>query len=149
MLVAARAFIFRNAIGNITYREVVDPKEGEDYIQGFCIGAEDLSTFRKDRILEFFIDRPVADARLNYFQRVLPKHERSLSKNRKRNTTKALEICSTRLKAQGKEGLVAFAEAGELVVRSSVISRLNIHCGTYKTGPKKLSRAKNQKVIVF
>ena len=45
-------FIYMDTRGNVTSRQITNFSTSTDYIQGFCLTAHALRTFRKDRILE-------------------------------------------------------------------------------------------------
>lgn len=46
-------FVYEDAEGNVTTREVKSWRDDGRYIEGFCLVANDIRTFRKDRILSF------------------------------------------------------------------------------------------------
>ena len=143
------SFIYRDAKGNITFREVTNVSESEIYIQAICLTAEELRTFRKDRILERVAGSVNVEERLQHYRDTIPPPNPESHSNWKRNTTGALEVCFTGFKAQDKEDLIRLAEAHGMIVRSNVTSQLNILCGGYNAGPTKTERARHQGVMVL
>jgi NAD-dependent DNA ligase len=143
------AFIYRDAKGNITFREVTNISESDIYIQAICLTAGELRTFRQDRILERVSGSVNVEERLEYFRNKLPPPEPVAHNNWKRNETGALEVCFTGFKAQDKEELIRLAESHGLIVRANVTSQLNILCGGYNAGPAKTEKARHQGVMVL
>ena len=48
-----KQFIYQDARGNVTARAVDNTSKSGDYLQGVCLKADALRTFRLDRILEY------------------------------------------------------------------------------------------------
>ncbi len=137
------AFIYQDARGNITAREISDISETELYLQGYCHLANDLRTFRKDRILELLSSGDDIELKLKHHisTNPLPKaHPRSHH---------LLDVCFTGFKSEDKNRLKKMAESSGMVVRSSVTRSLNFLCYGYNAGPKKIEKARAQNVIAL
>ncbi len=52
----SKFFVYSDVNGNITGRQVSDISENDIYIQALCHKAQNIRTFRKDRILEYVSD---------------------------------------------------------------------------------------------
>lgn len=146
------SFIYRDAKGNITFRQVFNISESDDYLQAICLIAGGLRTFRKDRILEKIDDIGSVDQRLQFYKDFFDTRPLSASTshdNWKRNVTGAFEICFTGFKAQDKNNLTKIAESNGMIVRSNVTTQLSILCCGYNAGPAKVERARHQGVMVL
>ena len=142
-----RSFIYRDALGVVTYREVADISETEEYIQGFCLKANALRTFRKDRILEHTDNSTDIEERLNFFIESSPPPH--MPKPRRLNVSGAPEICFTGFKKADKVKLVAIAESEKMFVRDSVTKNLSFLCCGYNAGPKKIEKSRHQGAIIL
>jgi len=134
-------FIYCNARGNITIRTVSNISETEDYLQGICLQAKELRTFRKDRILEKFPDEVSAEARLSYHISTSPPPRPVTHRQN------SIDICFTGFKSNDKERLKGLAENAGIVVRNSVTKSLNFLCGGYNAGPSKIEKARSQGAV--
>lgn len=146
------SFIYRDVKGNITFRQVFNISETDDYLQAICLSAGGLRTFRKDRILEKIDDIGLVDQRLQFYRNIFdarPLSALTSHSNWKRNITGALEICFTGFKAQDKNTLTKIAESSGMIVRSNVTNQLSILCCGYNAGPTKVERARHQGVMVL
>lgn len=147
------SFIYRDARGNITFREVQDLLEDEDYIQAYCRASEGLRTFRRDRILEVIDDAEVAQQRLKYHIEnsppPLPDPVPRGPYNVRVNKDGAVEICFTGFKKVDKERLAATAEDRGLFVVTTVRKNLEFLCCGYNAGPKKIEKARNQGAFIL
>ena len=144
------SFIYRDAHGVITYREVFDISESDLYIQGICFTAKALRTFRKDRILEEIGNHTDVEAKLEFYKTQLPEPETksSHSKNRSNRDHKA-EICFTGFKKDEKQQLIELAESSNFFVRTAVTGNLQYLCCGNTAGPKKIEKARSQGVIAL
>ena len=141
----SKIFIYMDARGNITAREVIDISETEDHIQCFCLTAEALRTFRKDRILEYLENQEQISERLAYH--IANKPEPATKRNT--NTTGSLEVCFTGFNKADKEQLTALAESKNMCVRISVTTNLHFLCCGYNAGPGKIKKSRRQGVIIL
>ncbi len=142
-----KRFVYRDALGVISSREVTNISETEEYIQGYCTKANALRTFRKDRILEDVDDSTIIDERLKYFiENSPPPHVRT---PRRLNTSDAPEICFTGFKKADKIKLVELAESEKMFVRDSVTKNLEFLCCGYNAGPKKIEKSRHQGVLIL
>lgn len=134
-------FLYRNARGEITARRVSDISETDDYLQGYCHMAEDLRTFRKDRILETLEDDSDIDAKYEYHKRNSPEPKGPPKSHH------LADVCFTGFKSEDKKRLIDLSEQHGLIVRSSVTRALNYLCCGYNAGPKKIEKARSQGVV--
>lgn len=144
-----RIFIYRDARGSITAREVTNVSETDQYIQGICLKADALRTFRKDRVLEDISDKARINERLEYHIANNPEPVVTGSSHRKIHTAGSLEVCFTGFKKSDKEQLIELAESSGMFVRSSVTNNLNFLCCGYNAGPKKVEKSRHQGVVVL
>lgn len=142
-------FIYRDSRGNITAREVGNISETEDYIQGICLKANSLRTFRKDRILEELSDFRNAGERIEYFIENNPPVSQKSSSSRRSNNGSNPEVCFTGFKKNEKDELNKLAESSGMFVRSSVTCNLDFLCCGSNAGPKKIEKSRHQGVVVL
>lgn len=140
---SSTAFIYQDARGNITAREITDISETEMYLQGYCHLVNDLRTFRKDRILELLSSDDDIELKLKYYISINPP-PKAPSKSHH-----LLDVCFTGFKSDDKKRLKDMAENSGMVVRSSVTRSLNFLCCGYNAGPKKIEKARAQNVITL
>ena len=134
-------FIYRDAKGNITVRTVSNVSETEDYLQGICLRAGDLRTFRRDRILGRFPEEASAEGQLSHhIAKNLPPKPSPRSHN-------LIDICFTGFKSNDKERLIGLAESVGMAVRDCVTKNLNFLCGGSNAGPSKIEKARKQGVV--
>ncbi len=139
-------FIYQDAKGDITAREVFVLAETDGYLEGRCVRADALRTFRKDRVLEFFSNPAEEAERLAYWLAhppALPVSDRRPDYRRSARNT-GLEICFTGFAARDKARLKALAIENGMVVRESVTLGLDVLCIGRNAGPKKLEQALDQ-----
>ncbi len=134
-------FIYQDAKGNITKREITAISSSEEYIQGICKKSNNIRTFRKDRILEYITDINEINSKLEHFVKANPAP-------RQANTTLP-DICFTGFKKEDKDKLIKIATEKNLTIRSSVTKKLSFLCCGYNAGPKKIETARKQGVIVL
>ena len=146
----SKIFIYMDAHGNITAREVTNISETEDHIQCICLTAEALRTFRKDRILEYLENQEQISERIAYHiaNNPEPATKRNTTK-RNTNTTGSLEVCFTGFNKADKEQLTALAESKNMYIRTSVTTNLHFLCCGYNAGPSKIEKSRHQGVIVL
>lgn len=140
---SSTTFIYQDARGNITAREITDISETEDYLQGYCHLADDLRTFRKDRILEILGDNGDVELKLQHYISISPPPKAPPRSHH------LLDVCFTGFKSEDKNRLQEMAESAGLIVRSSVTRNLNFLCCGYNAGPKKIEKARAQNVIAL
>lgn len=134
-------FIYQDAKGNISKREIFAVSSSDDYIQGICRKSNSIRTFRKDRVLEYISDISIIEKRLNHFIKANPAPPTI--------DTKLSDICFTGFKKQDKDNLTKLAKQKDLNIRSSVTKNLAFLCCGYNAGPKKIEAARKQGVIVL
>ncbi|MDX8376439.1 MAG: hypothetical protein R8L53_00250 [Mariprofundales bacterium] len=138
-----RQFIYQDAKGNVTERNVYSVTESEDYIQGICRKSNGIRTFRKDRVLEVIIDPSISGERLKYFK------ENSPVQIKVTRSSSSMDVCFTGFKKDDKERLTQLAGKNNLNIRSSVTKNLSYLCCGYNAGPKKIESARKQGVVVL
>ncbi len=138
-----KKFIYQDARGNITAREVTNISESKEYIQGIRLKANALRTFRKDRILEVIKNNKDIDSKLDYYISVSPPPKAPPKSHH------YFDICFTGFKSDDKKRLKNIAEEKGLIIRSSVTRNLNFLCCGYNAGPRKIEKARSQGVIVL
>lgn len=134
-------FIYQDAKGNISKRDIFAVSSSDDYIQGICKKSNSIRTFRKDRILEYITDISIIEKRLNHFVKANPTPPTT--------DTTLPDICFTGFKKEDKEFLTNLAKQKNLNIRSSVTKNLAFLCCGYNAGPKKIETARKQGVIVL
>lgn len=139
-------FIYRDARGNITVREVVAAiPVGDNYLQCFDAGENHMRTYRRDRVLELITDQSeeCIEERLKWFRDnsppPLPKG--TLGKRGKWNSESSPEVCLTGFKKDDKSRLTQLAESAGLYVAGRVTNNLKILVCGYNAGPVKKQRA--------
>ncbi|WP_227369852.1 BRCT domain-containing protein [Halomonas sp. M20] len=130
---AARlCFIYEDAEGNITKREVSHFQEDGAYIKGFCQRANDVRTFRRDRIVDFLEGEELLGG-------VLDKVDAPAFSN-----GSAMEILFTGFSNDVRENLETEAKDAGLLVRKTVTKNLTFLCAGPKPGGTKTSQARAQ-----
>jgi NAD-dependent DNA ligase len=140
---SSTAFIYQDARGNVTAREITDISETEAYLQGYCHLANDLRTFRKDRVLEVLASGDDIESKVKHYISISPPPKAPPKSHH------LLDVCFTGFKSEDKKRLKAMAESTGMVVRSSVTRSLNFLCCGYNAGPKKIEKARAQNVIAL
>jgi NAD-dependent DNA ligase len=140
---SSTAFIYQDARGNVTAREITDISETEAYLQGYCHLANDLRTFRKDRVLEVLASGDDIESKVKHYISISPPPKAPPKSHH------LLDVCFTGFKSEYKKRLKAMAESTGMVVRSSVTRSLNFLCCGYNAGPKKIEKARAQNVIAL
>ena len=136
-------FIYQDARGNITAREITEISETEAYLQGYCHLANDLRTFRKDRVLEVLSSSDDIGSKVDYYISTSPPPKAAPKSHH------ILDVCFTGFKSEDKKRLKEMAENTGMIVRSSVTRNLNFLCCGYNAGPKKVEKARAQNVIAL
>lgn len=137
------SFIYQDAKGNITSRNMREVSMSNDYIQGFCEDTHQFKTFRKDRVLEYLTDIRLIQDKLKHHIKTNPapkKAPQSAGLN---------EICFTGFSKEDKNSLTTLAKSKNLIIRSSVTKNLNFLCIGKNAGPKKMETARKQGVVVL
>ncbi len=147
-----RKFIYCNASGVISVREVINISETEEYLRGYCVKANAFRTFRKDRVLEDIDESSNIEERLQFhIENSPPPQETQANRSytRKTNPSSAPEICFTGFKKADKIKLVELAESEDMLVRGAVTTNLEFLCCGYNAGPKKIEKARHHGVIIL
>lgn len=138
-----KLFIYQDAKGNISKRNIFSVSDSEEYIQGVCRSSGGIKTFRKDRVLEYIADPAIINDRIEHY------HEISPPPKKPRRSLSLPDICFTGFKKVEKESLIELARKNSLNVRSSVTKNLSFLCCGYNAGQKKIEAARKQGVLVF
>ncbi|WP_157955156.1 hypothetical protein [Halomonas denitrificans] len=127
-------FIYEDANGNTSAREVSDFSDDGVYIEGFCHSRRAVRTFRRDRVVEYLegeellvpmidpddiVDEPFADR-------------------------PGMEILFTGFSEDERFDLESDAEEAGLVVRKTVTKNLMFVCAGPRAGSTKLAKAREQ-----
>jgi hypothetical protein len=124
-------FLYEDAKGIASTREVTNWKDDGVYIEGYCHTAGDVRTFRRDRITHFLegehLLRPMA-----------PKLEECGKGGG------AMEILFTGFPNEERAQLEEDAQGYGLVVRKTVTKQLDFVCAGPRAGPTKLAKAREQ-----
>lgn len=143
-----KQFIYQNARGNVTAREIENTSESGEYLQGICLKAHSLRTFRLDRILEYVNSSNIEERLAFHLKHCPPPRPKRIST--KRNNAKGQpEICFTGFKSEDKELLKELAEQSGMFIRISVTENLDFLCCGYNAGPKKIEKARHQGVVAL
>ncbi|RZT42276.1 BRCT domain-containing protein [Cupriavidus agavae] len=137
-------FLYRNAKGETKHYEVANWVEAGYYVSGFCLAARALRTFRKDRVIEYlrggyallaepYMPAPpkIARARTSGFDRNLP------------------QITFTGFAQEHRSDLERRAGVAGLRVVQSVTQSLTFLCTGPNAGPKKVAKARDQRVYIL
>lgn len=136
-------FIYQDARGNITARDITDISETEYYLQGYCHIANDLRTFRKDRILELLSNGDDSELKVKHYISISPPPKAPPQSHH------LLDVCFTGFKSEDKKRLKEMAQSAGMIVRSSVTRSLTFLCCGYNAGPIKIEKARAQNVIAL
>lgn len=143
-----KQFIYQDARGNVTAREVENTSESGEYLQGICSRANSLRTFRLDRILEYVNSSNIEERLAFHLEHCPPPRPKGIST--KRNNAKGKpEICFTGFKSEDKKLLEELAEQSGMFIRTSVTASLDFLCCGYNAGPKKIEKARHQRVVAL
>lgn len=137
---SSMAFIYRDAKGNITAREVRVIDDLGDEFSAYCLRAKDIRTFKKERVLEALSPGDDVQAKIDHHVSQFPPPAP------RRKIQSAIDICFTGFSSAEKRELAAKAEAAGMVVRSSVTQKLDFLCCGDNAGPKKLQAAREKNI---
>lgn len=143
-----KQFIYQDSRGNVTARLVENTSESGDYLQGICLKARGLRTFRLDRILEYVTSSNV-DERLAFHIQNCPPPRPKGESTRNINSLGQPEICFTGFKSSDKASLTKLAEDSGMFIRGSVTTKLDFLCCGDNAGPKKIEKARHQGVVAL
>lgn len=147
-----RKFIYCDAKGEFSIREVVNVSESDDYMQGYCLAADGIRTFRKDRVLETFPDGTpfeLGEERLAHHISQGPPDSVKVAPRGPPRPHNALDVCFTGFKKDDKDRLTTLASENDLIVRANVTQYLTFLCYGYNAGPKKMEKARHQGVVIL
>lgn len=145
-------FIYCDARGVISYRDIANISKTEEYIQGYCTQDNGFRTFRKDRVLEYVDEKTNVDERLKYYISSHPLRREESTKwshTKHSNTCNVPEICFTGFKREDKIRLAERAKSAGMFVRDSVTKQLVYLCCGYNAGPKKIEKSRHQGAIIL
>ncbi|MDO8908896.1 MAG: BRCT domain-containing protein [Pseudohongiella sp.] len=131
-------FIYEDAQGNMSAREVSSWRESKEYIDGFCLAAGEGRTFRKDRILRF-----ISGDELLQIPSV------SQSKSTQKAKVSKTEILFTGFSSEDRLELEQKAKNAGMMVRKSVTQNLHYLCAGENAGPNKIAEAEHAGTIII
>ncbi|WP_298719116.1 BRCT domain-containing protein [uncultured Oceanisphaera sp.] len=138
-------FLYCNTKGIVKTYEIEDPSQDEEYIQGICLRSDDLKTFRKDRVIDYFDSLSEADeamADLIEKGEIVP----YVPKPRPWET---FDVCFTGYTQAEKAELSQKAEAVGLTVRKDVTVHLNLLCCGKRAGPSKIKKSREKGILIL
>ena len=144
-----KRFIYADAKGRVTYREVTDWTETATHLQAIDPANGYLRTFRVDRILEHDPSLHGIKIRIAQWQAKVPHDPKAPTPTIRRSIPGVLEVCFTGFKATDKSRLADLAIAAGFLVRDAVTSGLHVLCYGYNAGPAKLAKARAQNVLIL
>ncbi|MGI4993368.1 BRCT domain-containing protein [Halobacteriovorax sp. GFR7] len=132
------SFIYEDASGNKTTREITAYNIDDEYIKGFCHLRGEIRTFRKDRIVSFINKQSVEKL-----------STKTPTKKPRSTTETKTEILFTGFSAAKRADLEKVATNNSFKVRKSVTKNLAILCCGPNAGPKKLEESKEKGVEIL
>lgn len=129
-------FVYQDAKGNISTREVTNWTDDGAYLEGYCHQAKDVRTFRRNRIVDVLQG-----------EHLLAPMAPRLDAGGKGGG--AMEILFTGFPADDRFDLENEAESQGMTVRKTVTQKLDFVCAGPKAGPTKLSKARSQGCVIL
>lgn len=130
-------FVYENAEGELSTRELRSWNASGQYIKGYCLASSAIRTFRRDRVLEFLDGEALLEAASTASAPIASAPDRPM------------EILFTGFKTDIRQELEKEAELEGMVVRKSLTKNLDFLCAGPNAGPRKLSEAKGKGVTVM
>lgn len=130
-------FVYENAEGEKSTRELRSWNVSGRYIKGFCLSSGATRTFRRDRVLEFLDGEALLESAPAASIPGAPTPDRPL------------EVLFTGFTVDVRQELEDEAELEGMVVRKSLTKNLDFLCAGPNAGPRKLSEAKGKGVTVM
>lgn len=134
-------FVYRNAAGELSQRELTQWTEVGHYIKGFSAGNNAIRTFRKDRIIEYFDN---ADAFLTQ-----PYGQPPPRLVKERPADQRPQILFTGFASALRAELEEKSNSHGLHVCQSVTKTLSYLCIGPNAGPAKVEKARAQHVYIL
>lgn len=130
-------FVYEDARGNLSTRELRAWNATARYIKGYCVERDALRTFRRDRVIEFLQGEELLDTA--HAPAVRP------------STPKAgpLEILFTGFGEETRRELEADAELEGMKVRKTLTKNLDFLCAGPNAGPRKMAEASERQITVM
>lgn len=129
-------FVYEDSQGNTSTREVSNWREDGVYLKGYCHKADDVRTFRRDRVVEFLEGEHLVSSTVR------------TSSPRKQNVD-AIEILFTGFPKARRAQLEATANDFGMRVCKTVTVGLSFICAGPTPGPAKLRNAQAKGVAVL
>ncbi|MYL22521.1 hypothetical protein GLV89_01720 [Halomonas alkaliantarctica] len=130
-------FVYEDAKGNMSNREVTDFHVSARYIKGYCLTRGEQRTFRRDRILSFLEGEELLEAASTPTTSIGSAPERPL------------EILFVGFDEESRQELEEEAELEGMKVRKSLTKNLDFLCAGPNAGPRKLSEARERGVTIM
>ncbi|MBR7777387.1 BRCT domain-containing protein [Undibacterium rugosum] len=134
-------FVYRNAAGELSHRELTQWTEVGHYIKGFSTGNSAIRTFRKDRIVEYF-DNAVA-----FLEQPHGQPPPRLAKEK--TADQRPQILFTGFARALRADLEEKSNIHGLHVSQSVTKSLAYLCVGPNAGPSKVEKARSQHVYIL
>ena len=139
-------FVYADASGATTRRELSSWSENEGYIKGVQLIDSGRRTFRKDQIIEYL------DTQEKWEESPHPLPEPGPSgwgSTAKQEQAKRLEIAFTGFSAALRSSLEQAATSANFQVRKDVTQNLSFLCAGPNAGPKKIEKALQMKIVIM
>lgn len=130
-------FLYEDAKGDLTTREVSSWNASPRYIKGYCLTRGELRTFRRDRVVSFLEGEHLLEGKSAAFDSATGRQDRPL------------EILFTGFDAESRQELEEEAELEGMKVRKSVTQNLDFLCAGPNAGSRKLAEARSKGVLVM
>lgn len=126
------SFVYEDADGNVSTRNIVNWQEDDVYFEGFCLDRNEVRTFKKERVLSYLDDS----------ERFLKKTNPVVAEFKKSNKrVNSSEILFTGFGKVERAKLEELARHGGLTVCQSATVGLDYICTGKNAGPAKLAQA--------
>lgn len=134
-------FIYHDAEGNVSLRVVSNWTETAAYVEGYCLSAREIRTFRKDRILSF--EAGCEALLIIPFVAPIPKSGKA------KPCDTRTQILFTGFKKTLRDELEQKAKSNGMDVRANVTEDLRFLCIGPTAGPMKMEKARVQGVCIL
>lgn len=141
-------FVYEDARGDISVRQMTDWHFDGEYIRGFCHRAGDTRTFRFDRVVEFIAGEELLEDSVGS-KIELDMEQLVNTYTSKRAASAQPEILFTGFSASVRESLEDTARDEGMKVRKTVTKNLTFLCAGPNAGPTKVAEAKSRGALVL
>ena len=141
-------FIYKNAQGIISYRELSQENEDEIYLKGIC-SLNGFRIFRKDRIIEVLSTSDGHQEKVQHYQKLHPYVAPDPNAPKRSFNPDLLDICFSGFKKADKDSIISKAKEYGFTVRSSITKGLCFLCTGNTPGQKKVKEANENDVMII